>query len=121
MRFLAGLCRPTRMACAATILATAAEHLDTSGQLQRRKTKAKPSWAEMDLVLCSWETGEIFLSLDRSRRFRSADCREKSRCVTAEDLVPPEDGEWWTRLEDGRMDPDVHDRRKMLAEQISFN
>ena len=21
----------------------------------------------------------------------------------------PEDGEWWTRLEDGRMDPDVHD------------
>jgi len=66
----------------------AAEHLDTSGQLQRRKTKAKPSWAEMDLVLCSWETGEIFLSLDRSRRFRSADCREKSRCVTAEDLVP---------------------------------
>ena len=29
----------------------------------------------------------------------------------------PEDGEWWTRLEDGRMDPDVHDRRKMLAEQ----
>ena len=88
VRFLAGLCRPTRMACAATILATAAEHLDTSGQLQRRKTKAKPSWAEMDLVLCSWETGEIFLSLDRSRRFRSADCREKSRCVTAEDLVP---------------------------------
>jgi len=27
----------------------------------------------------------------------------------------PEDGEWWTRLEDGRMDSDVHDRRKMLA------
>ena len=33
----------------------------------------------------------------------------------------PEDGEWWTRLEDGRMDPDVHDQRKMLAEQLSFN
>ena len=33
----------------------------------------------------------------------------------------PEDSEWWTRLEDGRMDPDVHDRRKMLAEQLSFN
>ena len=32
-----------------------------------------------------------------------------------------EDGEWWTRLEDGQMDPDVHDRRKMLAEQLSFN
>ena len=28
----------------------------------------------------------------------------------------PEDGEWWTRLEDGRMDPGVHDRRKMLAD-----
>ena len=33
----------------------------------------------------------------------------------------PEDGEWWTRLEDGRMDPDVHDRRKMLAEQFFSN
>ena len=32
-----------------------------------------------------------------------------------------EDGEWWAHLEDGRMDPDVHDRRKMLAEQLSFN
>ena len=32
-----------------------------------------------------------------------------------------EDGEWWTRLEDGRMDPDVHDRRKMLAEQLFSN
>ena len=32
--------------------------------------------------------------------------------------VEPEDCEWWTHLEDGRMDPDVHDRRKMLAEQI---
>ena len=28
----------------------------------------------------------------------------------------PEDGEWQTRLEDGWMDPDVHDQRKMLAE-----
>ena len=33
----------------------------------------------------------------------------------------PEDGEWWTRLEDGRMDPDVHDRRKMLAEKLFSN
>ena len=33
----------------------------------------------------------------------------------------PEDGEWWKRLEDGRMDPDVHDRRKMLAEQLFSN
>ena len=32
-----------------------------------------------------------------------------------------EDGEWWTRLEDGRMDPDVHDRRKMLVEQFFSN
>ena len=33
----------------------------------------------------------------------------------------PEDNEWWTRLEDGRMDPDVHYRRKMLAEQLFSN
>ena len=32
-----------------------------------------------------------------------------------------EDGEWWTHLEDGWMDPDVHDRRKMLAERLSSN
>ena len=24
----------------------------------------------------------------------------------------PEDGEWWTRLEDGWMDPDVHDPKE---------
>ena len=33
----------------------------------------------------------------------------------------PEDDEWWTRLEDGRMDPDVHDRRKMFAERVFSN
>ena len=33
----------------------------------------------------------------------------------------PEDGEWWTRLEDGRVDPDVQDWRKLLAEQFSSN
>ena len=33
----------------------------------------------------------------------------------------PEDGEWWTRLEDGWMDPDVHGRKKMLAEQSPSN
>ena len=33
----------------------------------------------------------------------------------------PEDGEWWKCLEDGRMDPDVHDRRKMLAEHLLSN
>ena len=33
----------------------------------------------------------------------------------------PEDGEWWTHPEDGWMDPDGHDRKKMLAEQLSFN
>jgi len=35
--------------------------------------------------------------------------------------VKPEDGEWWTRLEDGRMDSDVHDRMKMLAKQLFSN
>ena len=33
----------------------------------------------------------------------------------------PEDGEWWIRLEDGRMDPNVHNRRKMFTEQLFFN
>ena len=33
----------------------------------------------------------------------------------------PEDGEWWTCLEDERMDPDVQDRRKLLVEQLSSN
>ena len=33
----------------------------------------------------------------------------------------PEDGEWWTHLEDGWMDPDVHDRRQMLAKRVSSN
>ena len=32
-----------------------------------------------------------------------------------------EDDELWTRLEDGRMDPVVHDRRKLLVEQFSSN
>ena len=35
--------------------------------------------------------------------------------------VKPEDGEWWTHPEDGRMDPDVHDRRKTFAEQLFSN
>ena len=32
-----------------------------------------------------------------------------------------EDGEWWIHLEDGWMDPDVHDRRKILAKRVSSN
>ena len=32
-----------------------------------------------------------------------------------------EDGEWWIHLEDGWMDPDLHDRRKMLAKRVSSN
>ena len=32
----------------------------------------------------------------------------RERCDVGTEL---EDGEWWTRPEDGRMDPDVHDRR----------
>ena len=33
------------------------------------------------------------------------DAPREGRDVGAE----PEDGEWWTRLENGQMDPDVHD------------
>ena len=32
-----------------------------------------------------------------------------------------EDEVWWTYPEDGWMDPDVHDRRPMLAKRVSFN
>ena len=35
--------------------------------------------------------------------------------------IEPEEGERWTHPEDGRMDPDVHDRRKMFAEQLFSN
>ena len=35
--------------------------------------------------------------------------------------VEPKGGEWWTHPEDGRMDPDVLDRRNMLAEQLFSN
>ena len=38
-----------------------------------------------------------------------------------DDGVEPEDGEWWIRLEDGRLDSDVLDRRKMLTEHLFFN
>jgi len=33
----------------------------------------------------------------------------------------PEDDVWWAYSEYGWMDSDVHDRRKMLAQQISSN
>jgi len=33
----------------------------------------------------------------------------------------PEDGEWWTHLEDGWMNSDVHDRRMVLAKRVSSN
>ena len=35
--------------------------------------------------------------------------------------VEPEDGEWWTHLEDGQRDLDVHNQRKILAERLSSN
>ena len=35
--------------------------------------------------------------------------------------VKPEDGEWWTRLGDGRMDLDTQNRRKRLTEQLFSN
>ena len=30
-------------------------------------------------------------------------------CEARDDGIEPQDGEWWTHLEAGRMDPDVHD------------
>ena len=32
-----------------------------------------------------------------------------------------EDDVWWTYPEDGWMDPDMHDRRQMLAKRVSSN
>ena len=42
-------------------------------------------------------------------------------CEGCDIEAEPEDGEWWTHLEDGWMDPDVHDRRQMLAKRVSSN
>ena len=46
-----------------------------------------------------------------------------ARRVELKDKVgaEPEDDVWLTYPEDGWMDPDVHDRRKMLAEQLFSN
>ena len=43
-----------------------------------------------------------------------------ARRVELKDKVraEPEDGVLWTYLEDGRMDPDVHDQRKLLAKRV---
>ena len=41
----------------------------------------------------------------------------EGRAVGAE----PEDDVWWTYPEDGWMDPDVPDRRPMLAKRVSSN
>jgi len=38
-----------------------------------------------------------------------------------DDGIEPQDGEWWTHLEAGRMDPDVHDKKKSLVKQVSSN
>ena len=38
-----------------------------------------------------------------------------------DDGIEPQDGEWWTHLEAGRMDPDVHDQKKTLVKQVSSN
>ena len=42
-------------------------------------------------------------------------------CEGCDIEAEPEDGEWWTHLEDGWMDPDVHDQRKLLAKRVSSN
>ena len=38
-----------------------------------------------------------------------------------DDRTEPQGGEGWMHLEDGRMDPDVHDQRKKLAKRVSSN
>ena len=52
--------------------------------------------------------------------FRYARCTTCG-CEARADGNEPQDGEWWIHLEDGWMDPDVHDRRKILAKRVSSN
>ena len=42
-------------------------------------------------------------------------------CEARADRTETQDGEWWIHLEDGWMDPNVHDRRQMLAKRVSSN
>ena len=51
--------------------------------------------------------------------FRYARCTTRGR-EARDDGTKPQDGVWWTHLEDGRMDPDVHDQRK-IARRASSN
>jgi len=76
----------------------------------------------------SWRKNNNIYTVEQLETVHSYKCIVAFHLVTID--VPreecdvgtePEDGEWWTHLEDGRMDPDVHDRRKMLAEQLFSN
>ena len=46
-----------------------------------------------------------------------------ARRVELKDKVgaEPEDDVWWTYPEDGRMDLDVHDRKRVLVKRVSSN
>ena len=46
-----------------------------------------------------------------------------ARRVELKDKVgaEPEDDVWWTYPEDGRMDLDVHDRKRVLIKRVSSN
>ena len=61
-----------------------------------------------------------FMHLHRCMSFRYARRTTHGR-ATQDFGAKLEDGEWWIHLEDGWMDPDVHDRRQILAKRVSFN
>jgi len=52
--------------------------------------------------------------------FRYARCTTRG-CEARADGTEPQDGEWWIHLEDGWMEPEVHDQKKMLAKRVSSN
>jgi hypothetical protein len=43
--------------------------------------------------------------------FRYARCTTRG-CEARADGTEPQDGEWWIHLEDGWMEPEVHDRKE---------
>jgi hypothetical protein len=58
-----------------------------------------------------------------SASFIVLSCIHTSALLQLKDKVgaKPEDDVWWTYPEDGRMDLDVHDRKRVLIKRVSSN
>ena len=84
----------------------------------KKKVVAPSNLSLVDLHLCQ-KKSIIFVSYICIVAFHLGTIEEPREWRDIGD--EPEDDEWWTCLEDGRMDSDVHDQRKMLAEQLFSN